>query len=533
MLRTTSVPTFKQVIWHLILYFLVIYGTNLCFPRDLWVQDEMRYGEVVREMLAHQQWLVPHLNGHPYPDKPPVYFIIVSALSLLLGSTDWSFHLVTLFSTALAATSTYLFAKQLLGKQAAYWSTLIFCTSLLTLIVGHIIRMDMLLTATVGFSWHALLRYQESKQAKWLRWFWLGCAAGIAVKGPIALLFSLLPAIAWFYWLGQLAKVIQLKLIKGLTLILSLLGLWVVLVLMNGHGEYLSTIWHEQLVGRTVNSWSHREPVYFYLLLLPILLLPWTSVFISGVNSLRLQPNKALHALLFASFVPLAAISLVSGKLFIYLQPLVPATSIIAGYALSQRQLNTTTPLWLGMTPIISYGLFVYLCYCLTKPTLFPQSAALNHDMLDLIALSLTVLITLHLVLIRKPLITWLKTTLLSSAMFSILIFGVATSELNPLFSGKPPAAVITGGNQANAPIGIVNSTRGILNYYLGRKFTELTVGETTNWLQSHPNATLILQDRDLARALPATRVTKQCQYHQTFTVELKQYHVISHCNQH
>ena len=75
--RSGTEGSFKHYILLLAGLLVGVYVINLFIPRDLWVQDEARYGEVVREMLqsgSWKGWLVPHLNGYAYPDKPPLYF---------------------------------------------------------------------------------------------------------------------------------------------------------------------------------------------------------------------------------------------------------------------------------------------------------------------------------------------------------------------------------------------------------------------------------------------------------------------------
>jgi len=42
--------------------------------RPLLAPDETRYLSVAWEMWNHGDWLVPHLNGAPYSDKPPALF---------------------------------------------------------------------------------------------------------------------------------------------------------------------------------------------------------------------------------------------------------------------------------------------------------------------------------------------------------------------------------------------------------------------------------------------------------------------------
>ena len=36
--------------------------------------DEPRYAQVAREMLARRDWVTPVLYGHPWLEKPPLYY---------------------------------------------------------------------------------------------------------------------------------------------------------------------------------------------------------------------------------------------------------------------------------------------------------------------------------------------------------------------------------------------------------------------------------------------------------------------------
>ena len=36
--------------------------------------DEGLYATIAQEMLSGRDWVIPHVNGLPYMEKPPLYF---------------------------------------------------------------------------------------------------------------------------------------------------------------------------------------------------------------------------------------------------------------------------------------------------------------------------------------------------------------------------------------------------------------------------------------------------------------------------
>jgi len=55
--------------------------------RDLWAPDEPRYAQVAREIFEGGDFLVMHLCGELYPDKPPLLFWLSGLFGWLSG---WS-----------------------------------------------------------------------------------------------------------------------------------------------------------------------------------------------------------------------------------------------------------------------------------------------------------------------------------------------------------------------------------------------------------------------------------------------------------
>src|SRR3954464_14026374 len=71
------------------------------FQRDLFVGDETKYGEVVREMRTTGAFFLPTLNGAPFTHKPPLHFWLIDALTFPLGRYSmWAFVIPSLLAFA-------------------------------------------------------------------------------------------------------------------------------------------------------------------------------------------------------------------------------------------------------------------------------------------------------------------------------------------------------------------------------------------------------------------------------------------------
>src|SRR4051812_29064838 len=56
--------------------------------RGLWNPDEPREAEIAREMWTRGDPIVPHLNGAPFLEKPPLYAWVTGAMFTLAGKAD-------------------------------------------------------------------------------------------------------------------------------------------------------------------------------------------------------------------------------------------------------------------------------------------------------------------------------------------------------------------------------------------------------------------------------------------------------------
>lgn len=514
--------------------FLALYCVNLLLPRDLWVQDEARYGEVVREMMQSGHWLVLHLNGYPYPDKPVLYFWVVAAVGTVIGGGALAFQLVSVLSAFAAAGAVYLLGSRLGSARFAFRATAAFLAISLTLIAGQIARMDMMLTATVAFALHAFVRRFQGGGPGSLAAFWAFALLGVAVKGPIALLFTVLPALVTAAWTEGRPGLRRLRPLLGLAALAAMVAAWALPVWALGHGDYLVEIWSRQLVGRAVNAWTHKQPFYFYLLWAPVLFMPWTPVLADGLYRLCRSPalrRRAAGETLMISFLvfPLAAISLISGKLFIYLAPLAPVAAIVAAWQLERMSDLERVPAWIRWTPAVFLVLFGTLLAVLVVHYAWPQGGVAVAAGAGIALLGAAALFVMP----ARP-GSWFAGWLWHSVLFSWLFLGLGAWGLNPIFSpralGDALGDALAQATGSGAAVGVVDTTRGILGYYAGSTLTELTAGEAAEWRRAHPDGALVVKDKDMDKVFPGG-APPGCRVDRVFRLDFTDFRLIAGCS--
>lgn len=297
--------------------------------------DETRYLSVAWEMWQNGHFLVPHSNGLPYSHKPPLLFWLIHFSWWLAGVQQWSARCIApLFGLAALALCRALTGRIFPAHPETQRLTPYILLGMLSWAVFSSLTMfDTLMSCAAVAGQFAVFLGAKGQARRW--WLALGIAigTGILAKGPVILVFVLPVAFLapWWQrplpgsiskWFGQTLLAIAIG--SGIALAWALPAAWA------GGSEYGHALLFGQTAGRMVNSFAHQQPSYWYLLILPAVIFPWSVWLPIWRNLFRSAESRPGIRFLLAILLPgLGILSLVSGKQVYYLLPLLPATAIL------------------------------------------------------------------------------------------------------------------------------------------------------------------------------------------------------------
>ena len=337
-------PAARPGVW-LILWALLVLTAGLG-SRGLNEPDEGRYAEIGREMAAGGSWVLPHLNGFPHFQKPPLVYWMTATGFRVFGINEWGAR----FPSAAAAFGTLL-VTWMIGRRL--WDARVATTAALVLLGGleffglaRMLTPDMLMTfwitAAIGCLVRAVTDGSSPESRGFSPWIWgfFACQGmGFMTKGPMALVVPSGAALGWWWCARKTAAPIRIPWIRGVTIALALGLAWFVVITIR-IPVLLDYFVGDELVKRVASKAHGRsKPFWFFV---PVLIggaLPWTAFapWIAGVTWNRWRAGSPLlpwqGLLLGWTVIPFAVLSISGSKLLTYVLPLYPALAITVAVA--------------------------------------------------------------------------------------------------------------------------------------------------------------------------------------------------------
>lgn len=327
----------------LILSTLILCGQQFLFPRDFWFSEEVRYADIYMNMLSSHNFFTLTLNGHPYAETGPLYFILVWLLDAVptINMPQAFFGASILFAVFFVA-STWILARGL-----GYSGKVAFAAGLITLSMFFLAsftnytRMDLLFAGFLNLSYVCFYRAWQKKSAPiWLLFAFLFLCFASLTSTFIAYVLPFAASIFFFLWTAKYKRINSADGIIGFLLSILIIFGWFAYIYMQGSGDYISLLLEEQIIQNfTPLSAFKSEAYWYYLAGLPLALFPWVFIilFASWGSWCKNIPaafksrkeNNASAWLIFLILTHLGIFSLFKDKSFSNLVTVIPFFAIL------------------------------------------------------------------------------------------------------------------------------------------------------------------------------------------------------------
>jgi 4-amino-4-deoxy-L-arabinose transferase-like glycosyltransferase len=302
--------------------------------RPLFNPDEARYAEIPREMLSGGDWVIPHLNGLDYIEKPPLQYWATAATYRLLGVSDFSARLYTALSALATLAVIGFLATRLWGTGAAWRAAAVLSGMFMFVMLGQLMTLDMSLTfwMTASLAGFLLAQHAHSAQRGWMVLAWVSAALGVMTKGLIAAAIPAAVLVIYSLCSRDFSPWRKLHLKVGVPLFLAITVPWHALAAQRLN-DFLQFFFIREHFARFLTPIAdRREPWWFFGWVFLAGTVPWTvpalRVILSGWRSARGSFSPSLFLWIWVIFI-CVFFSISDSKLMPYILPAMPALAVL------------------------------------------------------------------------------------------------------------------------------------------------------------------------------------------------------------
>jgi len=314
---------------------LVLFGLRLG-ARDLWNPNEPIYGEAVVEMAQRGDWLLPHVNGLVFAEKPILFYWLALLTSKLLGGvSELSLRIPSLAAGTLTVLGSYVLTRPYSGRARAIASAVAAGTLFGVFWNARFVQMDILVVAATLWVVIAVTRVVDHGRPPLPGFVFAGLVAGLgfAAKGPVA---WVCPGLVLFSYLAatkRLGALFRFEAAVGAVGCVCAAAPWYLLLFARGRSDMIAEVLFRQNVARFVNPWDHQAPWWYYLQTFWVDLAPWAFFVPLALRLPRRTEGERRLALLSWLWIAtiVAFFSLSKSKRSPYILPVAPAVAVLAG----------------------------------------------------------------------------------------------------------------------------------------------------------------------------------------------------------
>lgn len=315
--------------------------------------DEPRYAEVAREMFARHDLITPTLGGHSWFEKPVLLYWMMIANYRVFGVSEYAARLGPAICGLLTGAFVFWLGKTVErtnrdSKNAAYlgeWSAVVYLSTFGAIVFSRAASFDIVLTMTLTgalccfFIWHLANTNGQNRPGLFAA-FYFFVGLSLLAKGLVGIVLPFGIIGAYFVihreWPN---KSLWLSLLWGLPIGFVVAASWYGPMIYRHGWTFIDQFIVQHHFARFLsNKYHHPQPFYYYVLVLSLIVLPWTAVLLFSLISARRWNWRGKGAIDLLRLFTLAWLvvtvvffSLSKSKLSGYVLPVLPATALLIG----------------------------------------------------------------------------------------------------------------------------------------------------------------------------------------------------------
>ena len=290
--------------------------------------DEAMYMTTSFEMVSNHNYISPTYNSEPFYDKPPlVYWLQAGVYDLfhnIIDSKLWLFRLPISIIFLLFIWFLVYFGKKLFGKKSAI--------------------MDMVLSFFIFLSLITfLLTYLKKINNNYIILSWIFMALAFLTKGPVGLICVGLTVLVFLIIKKKIKFLFSLPNLIGLLLFIGIVAPWFIKMQSISGGTFFYEFFIHQNIQRAAGmDFGHNYPIYSYIIIIALGMLPWSFYLIPSILKFRLNhPDHVAETFLSLWIISLFIFfSLLIGKLPGYIFPIFAPSALLIGKFFGEFKLS-------------------------------------------------------------------------------------------------------------------------------------------------------------------------------------------------
>ena len=383
-------------------------------------------------MLKHNSWISPMIYDQVWYDKPPLTYWALMISYKLFGISDFTSRIPnTLIAGGSVALMYHLVYRIKESTHIAVTSAILLFSALQFWYISHAVITDGFLfffsLAIFGYSYLAFTKNDKHSMVK----AYAAAALAVVTKGPVGIVLPGLILLLFIAarWFTQKDKD-EYSLAKDITLLFNPLGILLFIVLASPwyiamyliHGqEFISGFLGLHNMERALVSEHPKFNVwYYYLIIVPLSLLPWTPAIIYRLKSINWKDNFNLLGIIWA-IVIILFYSFVATKYITYTFPaIIPCIIWGAEAIITLLNKNNKTTKYIVTIPFNIYcGIFIIASFA--TPELWPAPIIIST-----LIMGLLLKVTRHFIKSNLHLTIYLVTPL-------VLLYSAVTITVHPV----------------------------------------------------------------------------------------------------